>query len=282
VLFHDHPHRTRPYFQVTLDDEPPFVVAERALPLEGVANARDIGGYRTADGQRVRWGQVYRSGALGGATDADLEMLQALGIRLVCDLRSVDEVADDADRLPHNPAPVYRHLPIEGGGRTRDQIRTLLLNPHNLQALMDKTYTEHIIGQSGPIFGSMLRDMADPANLPILIHCTAGKDRTGVIVALLLAALGVPDEVIIADYSLSNRFFTTFRDFIAGKFKQPQAFLFGIHIDDFQPLITAPPQTMQHTLDYIRQRYGSVEAYLEQAAGVDADTLAALKANLLV
>lgn len=271
----------RLYFELVRDDQPARIIAERSLPLEGVANARDIGGYPTQDGRSIRWGRVYRTGTLAGATDADLDYLQHLGVRLVCDLRTPDERDDDPDRLPQNPAPAYRPLPVEAGEQTRERLRALLLNPRNLQALMNEMYTRYMVDENGAVYGAILRALADPANLPAIIHCTAGKDRAGLTSALLLAVLGVPDDLIVADYSLSNRYYDTFRTFIAGKFKQPQAFLFGLNIDDFQPLLTANPQTLRLTLDYIREHYGSVEGYLEQKAGVDADIIAALKVNLL-
>jgi protein-tyrosine phosphatase len=274
-------HLPRPYFELHRDDQPPVMAAERILVLEGVANARDMGGYQTIHGRRTRWGRVYRTGSFAGATDADLEVLQNLGLRLVCDLRSDDEVEEDPNRLPQQPAPEYRHLPISAGSQTRERVRDVLFNPSHLTELMVEAYTKYMIADNGPIIGEMFRAMADPANLPIAIHCTAGKDRTGITIAVLLAALGVPDEVIIADYSLSNRYFADFRAFMKSKFKPVQAFILGINVDDIQPLLTAPPQNLQITLNYIREHYGSVEQYLAEQADVNADTLAALKANLL-
>lgn len=282
ILLESVPSLPRPYFALALDDQPALLLAERSLPLEGIPNARDIGGYPAQDGQHVRWGQVYRTGSLAGATDADLDYLQQLGVKLVCDLRSEDELAEDADRLPQNPAPDYRHLPIAAGEQTRERLRALLFNPRHLQTLMEQAYTHYMIDQNGPVYGAMLRALADPAHLPAIIHCTAGKDRTGITIALLLAVLGVPDDLIVADYSLSNRYYSTFRTFIASKFRQPQKFLLGLNVDDFQPLLVAHPQTLRLALDYIRECYGSVEGYLEQQAGVDADVIARLKANLLV
>jgi protein-tyrosine phosphatase len=281
IIIDSVPHQPRPYFEVALDDRPALIVAERSLPLQGIANARDIGGYPAQDGQHVRWGQVYRTGSLAGAADDDLVYLQHLGVKLICDLRSEDERAEDMDRLPQNPMPEYRHLPVTAGEQTGERLRALLFNPRNLQVLMDEAYTRYMVEQNGPVYGEILCALADPANLPAIIHCTAGKDRTGITIALLLAVLGVSDEVIIADYSLSNRYYPVFRRFIAGKFKQPQTFLFDLNIDDFQPLLTAPPKTLRLTLDYIREHYGSIEGYLEQKAGVDSEMIAALKANLL-
>jgi protein-tyrosine phosphatase len=271
----------RPYFELVRDDEA-LLVAERVLALAGMANVRDIGGYPTAEGQRVRWGRIYRTGSLADATEADLDYLQNLGVRLVCDLRTLEEITADPDRLPHDPRPVYKHLPIDAGSQTRQRMGTIMFNPRNLENLVVEGYTGVMIARSGPIFGEMLRAMADPANLPALVHCTAGKDRTGVTIALLLAALGVPDEVIIADYSLSNRYYAHFRAYMADKMAKSGAPRWlGIHVDDLQPLLSASPTTMRTMLDFIRRQYGSVEAYLDQEAGVDADIIAQLRTNLL-
>jgi protein-tyrosine phosphatase len=270
----------RLYFELARDGQPPLLLAERILTLEGVPNVRDIGGYPAAAGRRVRWGRVYRTGSLAGATDADLDYLSQLGLKLVCDLRTTKEVDADPDRLPQ-PAPIYQHLPVDAGEQTRDRMQALLFQPQVLDNLVREGYTRTMIDRNGPVFGAMLRALADPVNLPAAIHCTAGKDRTGVTIALLLAALGVPDDIIIADYTLSNHYYSAFRSFMASKFKQPQAFLLGLHVDDLQPLLSAPAAVMQYTLGYIRQHYGSIEQYLEQQAGVNAAVIAALRTHLL-
>lgn len=271
----------RPYFELHRDDVPPVIVVERVLALEGVSNFRDIGGYLTQDGRRVRWGQVYRAGSFAGVTPADEACLQHLGLRLICDLRSLKETRAHPNRLPRNPAPAYLHLPIEITRQSRERMRSIMFNPRDLQTVMEDSYVRYMIEANAATLGRILRLIADPANRPIAIHCTAGKDRTGVTMALLLAALGVPDEVIIADYSLSNHAYSAIRDFMAVKVQKPHAFLLGLHIDDFQPLLTAHPQTMQHTLDYIRREYGTAEQYLVEKAGLDRQVIETLRADLL-
>ena len=212
---------------------------------------------------------------------SDLAFLAHLGLKQVCDLRSPEEVASGPDHLPQNPVPEYHHIPVQAGSQTRQRINALLFNTQSLDDLMIEAYTGVMIGQNGPVFGQVLRAIADPARLPLAVHCTVGKDRTGVAIALLLALLDVPDEVIIADYSLSNLYYDSARDFVASQFRQPQAFLFALQVDDFQPLISAPPQTMRRTLNYIRETYGSVENYLRQQAELNSDVIDSLKTNLL-
>jgi protein-tyrosine phosphatase len=191
-------------------------------------------------------------------------------------------VETEPDRLPDNPQPRSVHLPVEADIDPGEQFQAIMFNPHNLYDLMKTGYTQQMIEANAPIFGACLRHLADPANLPAIIHCTAGKDRTGVAIALLLAVLEVADETIIADYSLSNQHFPNLRRYIAEKFKQPYSFIFGVTVDDVQPILTADPALMRHTLDYIRQQYGTVEQYLQQKAGLDDTILAALRDNLLM
>ncbi len=234
-----------------------------------------MGGYRTTDGRAVRWGQVYRAGSLAELTDADVAALGALGLRLVCDLRSPDELGRHADRLP--PGASYVHRPILGEvGRLR-RVVTLYRKRHRLQELLEQIY-HLMIDQNGPVIADVLRLAADPANRPLVIHCTAGKDRTGLTVALLLLALGVPEETVVADYTLSNYAF----DVLAGRMRPEMARLysFGFNEAQLQPLLLAEARTLRGALAYIRRRYGSLDWYL-QRAGLGDETLEALREGLL-
>jgi protein-tyrosine phosphatase len=252
-----------------------LAVAERTLALLSGVNFRDVGGYRTTDGRAVRWGQVYRAGSLAELTDADVAALGALGLRLVCDLRSPDELGRHADRLP--PGASYVHRPILGEvGRLR-RVVTLYRKRHRLQELLEQIY-HLMIDQNGPVIADVLRLAADPANRPLVIHCTAGKDRTGLTVALLLLALGVPEETVVADYTLSNHAF----DVLAGRMRPEMARLysFGFNEAQLQPLLLAEARTLRGALAYIHRRYGSLDWYL-QRAGLSDDTLQALRDELL-
>lgn len=275
----------RHYFEVHFDgaalDGTRLVAAERIIPLEGAANFRDIGGYATADGRHTRWGRVYRSGALHGLTMADQAYLRELGIRLVCDLRSPDEVRDDPDALPRNAKIEYAHLPVQtemDTSRLR-QLRVLLFNQQEMPELLRYTYKKVMIDGNAELFGAIFRRLAQADNLPTIIHCTAGKDRAGLAAALLLSALGVPDEVVVADYTLSNYAFASFRQY-ATKVVKPFTF-FGITGDDLYPLLIADAQNLQDTLAYLRLNHGSVRDYLKNMAGIDEPIMTQLEANLL-
>ncbi len=270
----------RYYFELNFANGERVIVAERILRVTGVPNFRDIGGYRTADGRGVRWGQVYRSGTLHGLTDDDLVYLAQLEVKLICDLRTGDEMKSEPDRVPEGVN--YVSLPVHSQ-RSRSessrQLRALLINPPYLGKLMLEAYTKTMMDENAQSIGGALRGLAEADNLPAVIHCTAGKDRTGITIALLLLVLGVPEEVVIADYSLSNLYYEAVRE-VVKELVKPLMRL-GVTTDDLYPLLIANPETLRAALVYLREKYGSVEAYLRDKAGIGEDEIARLKANLL-
>jgi protein-tyrosine phosphatase len=249
----------------------------RTVTLEGAVNVRDVGGYSTQDGRRVRTGIVFRAGSLANLSERDLQTLEALNLRLICDLRSHEEAQDDPDRLPSSAT--YSHTPIIAEQSTLQRLQALLFDRSHLSKLVFDSYTQVMIDQNANVIGTILRRIADPAQRPLLIHCTAGKDRTGITSALLLRVLGVEMATVLADYSQSNHHYAHFRT-IAQKAIKPFRVV-GLKADDLFPLLVADPQVLQATFDYIDQKYGGVEAYLLSAAGLDADTLAAIRAVML-
>jgi protein-tyrosine phosphatase len=268
---------TRYYFRVTLIDDRQITAAERYLPLKGAFNARDLGGYATADGRRVRWGRVFRTSHLGDLTPDDQAYLERIGIRLICDLRVPDEIAAKPDRPLRGAATFARPLLTEGS-KIR-QILTVLRYRNRLDQLLLRGYISNMIDQNAPVFGAIYRQMTDPANLPVILHCTAGKDRAGMVSALLLAALGVPEATIIADYSLSNRFFDHFKE--AAGVQADKLRRLGVRIDALHPMLLAAPNTMRTALDYVRTRYGGAIRYLTDQAGMTEAEIEALRTHLL-
>lgn len=267
------------YFALVFVDGRTRIVGEREIPMPGTVNLREIGGYRTHDGRFVRWGRMFRSGAVTGHMQADTKPLEALGLKLVCDLRLPEEAAETPDRLPDSPRPRYLHLPINTEMDSRERVTAILFNRRRLDQMMIQGYTEVMIDRNAKRFGEVLRHMADRENLPTLVHCTAGKDRTGVTTALLLLLLGVPDEVVIADYTLSNVHYGHYRD-IAAKAIQPLRWM-RVSPDDLYPLLVSRAETLQTTIAHIRSRYGSVEQYLLNEAELRPEHLAQIRDNFL-
>lgn len=256
-----------------------LIVAERTLPLAGAFNFRDLGGYETADGQRVRWGRVYRAGMLVGLTDNDLAYLSQLQLKTVYDLRTADELAQQPDRLPTNAAPHLIHLPVQSpDGRLTQMLQVWRLRNRLGDLLLD-IYTRVMIDHNTAVLRAIFQRLAEPVHLPAVIHCTAGKDRTGVVVALLLSLLGISDEVISADYSLSNYYYNQFIYYLQRDLERLNRFRFTPA--QIQPVLVADPTLIQAMLRYVRQRYGSITAYVRGVVGVDSRTVTQLKSNLL-
>lgn len=257
------------------------VVSERRLPLEGALNFRDLGGYTTSDGRRVRWGTLFRADSLGGLTNDDLRYLSALDIRLICDFRSAQERSDDPSRYEGGSLNVL-NLPVSAEGvdphLMRRKIRTGGVVQLELERTMQTSYRLFVTDFSDD-WAAMFRFLSEPQNLPAVVHCTKGKDRTGFASALVLLALGVPEETVFEDYLLSNRYLAGFRRFVLRWV--PLYSFFRTDPDDLLPLLEARRSYLQGSLDTIVELYGSVDTYLEDRLGLTPERREQLRANLL-
>lgn len=254
-------------------------LSERVVPLERGSNFRDLGGYVTADGRRVRWGKIYRSGAMPLLSDRDYDQLGALRISSIIDLRSTDERQIAPDELDDRTGAMF------------------LSNDYSLRKLMagmatgNGEYVYRGIGKSlAPQYRSIFRRLLanDGATM---FHCSAGQDRTGVAAALILSALGVPRKTILADYHLSTQLRRPQYEmppinpadwpgnpivpyYVAGQSKPggPKA----------EPLYSA--KGISHLVQFfevIDQEYGSVEMYLQKELGITPLEIVQLKKNYL-
>jgi protein-tyrosine phosphatase len=278
----------RYYFELKVGDaKSGTVVADRSLHLASAPNARDIGGYETKDGHHVKWGQVYRSDALAEADAADLAKLDALGIKLVCDFRGESEVqADGAD--PTLAGAEQLGLPIldesdDTNTKIRDVITSgdtakqeaLLGNGKAAQILTDAGKTLANSPAADTAYSTLLERLADPADLPTVTHCTAGKDRTGWSTAVILTALGVPKQTVIDDYLLTNEY---------TKEKNEGTLQSTANLIDpalLEPLLQVQPEYIAGSFAEVKKEYGTFDKYLTKGLGVSKAELAALKQNLL-
>jgi protein-tyrosine phosphatase len=241
---------------------------KRMIEMEGCLNFRDLGGYPTADGRVVAWRQLFRSDALHDLSEADVRRLRdELCIEDVVDLRSTAEVAADG-RTPLSAAGVRtHHVPLFdgdlGGRQDADSLRNLA-DRYVLMARFAKAQIARVV-----------TTLAETAK-PTVYHCAAGKDRTGVISAVLLGALGVRDEVIATDYAATRQNLDAIIERL-------------MNMDAYQTMLQAlpsdtlhaEPETMLSFLQRMRDRYGSMQEYLVEA-GVPQTVLLQLEARLLV
>ena len=238
----------------------------RHLPLEGAVNFRDIGGYETADGAHVRWGVIYRADGLSELESRDLELLQERGIATVIDLRTSFERENGA--FPVETVPVsFHHLPLMETVPDFESFRTV-------PGFLSSTYVDMVEGAGGQI-AQAIEIMADASNIPLVYHCAVGKDRTGVLTAILLGILGVPHETIVADYALSTLAMDKVRDRLIARYPEAEE-----QIREAKELLSAEPRNMEFLLTTIEQQWGSIEAYAHHL-GISAETCTALRSALL-
>jgi protein-tyrosine phosphatase len=239
----------------------------RHVPFEACFNFRDLGGYETADGRQVRWGAVYRSDALHRLTDRDLNLARELGLRTVIDLRSSRELGDEG-RFAHAHDVAYHHLPVfEHDGRPPPA-------PDEPAPLPGEDYVAMATSGRDSI-ATALRVIAE-GDYAVVFHCAAGKDRTGIVAALVLSSLGVPDEAIAADYHLSEPAGSAWRAW-ADEHEPERA----AEVANFPPWAHhAPMPVIAAFLRILRERHGSIDGYLADA-GVEHDVLDALRGRLL-
>ncbi|HTX84505.1 MAG TPA: tyrosine-protein phosphatase [Streptosporangiaceae bacterium] len=234
----------------------------RRIELGGTLNLRDLGGYPAAGGGFVRWRTLLRSDALHKLDPAGLATLSELGLRTVVDLRTQLEAETAPSALDGLPVQLA-HISILSG-----DMQSL---PIELEAIY-----RYMITECGDAIGAAIKELCMEQATPALVHCSAGKDRTGVVIALVLAALGVPDQVIAADYALSSIYLDPDRTPAIG---QVQAST-GLGDDLTRQLMTSPPALILDTLAWVRAASGSVDGYLVEH-GVDSDDLAELRAALI-
>ncbi len=268
----------RYYFRVVPDGEKGLVIAERKVDLEGAVNCRDLGGYETTDGQRIRWGRVFRSDSLARLTERDRVRVEHLGLRLVIDFRTPNEVKKSPDRLPESGSLSYLNLPITHGEfdfvgaveRIKKGDDTWLT-----PGFMVSGYIQNV-DEFPRIWGEVIRRLTQTENRPLLFHCTGGKDRAGTCAALVLLALGVPEETVIEDHQLSN---VLIANLIKKVYERIAAY--GVDPQKLSPYFTAPRECIVSLLGHLRETYGSPAGYLKTAAGLTDEILTLLKDELL-
>lgn len=238
----------------------------RHLRLQGSVNFRDLGGYPTVAGGTVRWGTLYRADGLSRLTGADIQvLLERVRLAEILDLRSSLERDRDGDAALPPDRVRYHHLPL---------LDDADLSPLALGAWLQQD------GGFGGLYAQMLRQSPDAVatavrviaagDQPQVFHCSAGKDRAGVLAALVLALAGVPNEDIVRDYHLSDQYFLPVAERLL---RTPglEALLDGVPLDAIRPLLHAPPEAMEYFLARLAEEWGGAAGYATSAGLDDAD-----------
>lgn len=221
---------------------------DRRIALEGAVNFRDQGGYSTTDGRSVKWRRLFRSDSPSTLTESDVQTITGtLGLTTVVDLRSSNEVLDDGRGLLSLSGLAYHNYPFnERRGSnpptSGDGIENRLL----------KNY-QWILHNAGTLMAQAFNTLAQDVNQPALFHCSAGKDRTGVLGATILSVLGVGREDIVADYLLTNEVI----DGILARIRKMAGFQASTREG-----IMAPQPAIENFLDVMQSEFGGSEAYL--------------------
>jgi protein-tyrosine phosphatase len=243
---------------------------DRRLRLEACFNFRDLGGYPTAHDGRVRWRTLYRADGLNRMTDADARRVRGLGVRTIIDLRTHGEIAERGRAAVESLGVTWHHLPMIDVVWDANEV------PEPLpEDFVFGKYVEMITSGEACI-ADALRILADPDGHPAVFHCAAGKDRTGILAAVVLGVLGVPDDVIAEDYALSQpamdemiAWFMANDEEASTRPRPPAAFLAAEHA------------TMRSLLDHVRDRYGSMAGWVEHHLGVEAGVIDRLRLALV-
>ena len=246
-----------------MSDTPP-----RHLSLAGASNFRDLGGYPGAGGRMVRWRQIFRSNHLGHLTEADVEVLRPLGLKSAFDFRGTEERVAASCGL----AEIAVHsLPIEptvvAALRARAAEGSALSSTDALEVMRDsyRNYVRYNTPSFRALFAHLLEDRA-----PLVIHCTAGKDRTGFACALILHALGVTDEVIAEDYLLTNRFY-----------RRDPGVSSDLPDEVGRVLGSVEGSFLAAAFEAIRADYGDLEGYFSDGLGLGAGERVSLRNRYL-
>lgn len=262
-----------------------------SLGLRTAANARDLGGYRTADGRTVRYGVALRGDALNRLDDADLERVTALGLKAVVDLRGLNEVAETGADTPLGDSVRLVNLPVYSADHDiyialRDVMagqdtaaQQAMLGNGGGERLMAEMYAWFVTDPSiRALFAETVRMLASADSVPLLFHCTAGKDRTGWTAAIVLTALGVDRATVYQDYLLTNERTAALIERIMEIFRSK-----GILSDPglMLPIIRADAAYLDAAFAAVAAGWPSFEAFLTDGLGLSPEELDAMRANLL-
>ena len=255
-----------------------IIIGERLLDMQGTVNFRDIGGFRVNETHQVAWGKIFRSGHLSKLNKKEYDYFSSLNIENIIDFRGKSMVKRFRDKIPNPKSVNWIGLPIESKGLEMRKLGKKILNDDlndfDAEKILTKSY-RGFIKYSKTEIKTVFQTIFNSENAT-LIHCTAGKDRTGFFIALILMALGVPKETIIADFMASNSFRKQENDKVlqnVKKFTNPTPLF---------PLIRVQQSYLETAIEALESQFGTAENYLTQEIGITTEEIKLLKEKYLV
>lgn len=261
---------------------------DRVIHLQGTSNTRDIGGYKTSDGRTLRWGQIIRSENLARLTASDFQQLEELGVKTVIDLRTDRELEQSPTVWVGEHPPRFYHFAIGDAHNDWFNAQRRLMKSSRFteeQALTHMIEGYRMIEEEGaPGFQQMMAVVLDESNWPVLIHCSAGKDRAGVAAMLILEAIGVDRNTIMEDFLLSNEISRAEEKAVFMSKERKSSSIGkrsggGASASAWFPIVGVRAEMLEAFYVSVDEEYGSMDAYLTQL-GVDQDARYSLAASL--
>ncbi|MBT3337475.1 MAG: tyrosine-protein phosphatase [Anaerolineae bacterium] len=236
--------------------------------MEAISNFRDFGGYKTQNGKSLKKGLLYRSGSLWKATSDDLDKLAALGIKTICDLRSEQERRMEPDRIPDVEPITFFNISmrpiVDYHSRSLKRLFSLMFGHERKIDYIEesrKAYRDYATGYL-PQFKALLERISNPENLPVLIHCSAGKDRTGVVASLIQQMLGVPPETAMDDYLKTNDNMDQYNADVMQQLSKLA--YFGVPWKMFVPLFDARRDYLNAAYTQVKEEFGALDGWMRK------------------
>ncbi|MCW2761186.1 MAG: Protein tyrosine/serine phosphatase [Marmoricola sp.] len=254
------------------------------ITIPTAPNLRDLGGWPTKDGGRIRTGLVFRSAELSRLAGEDLTAFGALGIGTVCDLRTTHELDDRPDVLPDGLRTTHLDVLADKDQAAPAEIREMLAQPALAGELLgdgqaeryfEQAYRDFVtLASARAAYGQLFRAIADIDREPLLFHCATGKDRTGWATAALLLLLGVSEEDVMEEYLQTNTDLLPMTQPWLDRFREV-----GGDPALFQPIVGVQESYLESALEQMRTSYGDIESYFTQGLGLSEATAAKLRAG---
>lgn len=245
---------------------------ERFIYIKGAYNVRDIGGYSTRDGGKIKWGTIFRSGKISHIKDSENEKMASMNLNSICDFRTMAEQEASPDVWLNLKEINQYPFPVGEGRLDKLDWMKNAAKGTGKDSHLYKANRSYVL-KNAHRYRAFFEILLDERNYPLLYHCTAGKDRTGFATLLLLSALGVERKTIIEDYLLTNdyldKFFWKEMDKVAART--------GLDVEKVKPILIASEVYLQGAYDAIEENFGTVNNFLQKEIGIGDKEIQQLK-----